>query len=207
MLLHGGKAQDLSRITTQATDLIEEFKASRDQLAIHASREAVQSWCPPPGTLFKLNFDAAVFMDTESSGFGAVIRNNMGEAMAVLSTKGPPIASSEEAEILACRKALEFAVEAAGFQDVMVEGDNVTVMNGLTAVKPDNSLLGNIYEDARCLAMRFRSVSASCVRRSANGVAHSLARFARQLSEDYVWLEEQPTPAIEALYVDSFATV
>ena len=94
-----------------------------------------------------------------------------------------------------------------GFQDVMVEGDNVTVMNGLTAVKPDNSLLGNIYEDARCLAMRFRSVSASCVRRSANGVAHSLARFARQLSEDYVWLEEQPTPAIEALYVDSFATV
>ena len=37
-------------------------------------------------------------------------------------------------------------------------------------------------------------------------MAHSLARFAGQLSEDYVWLEEQPTPAIEALYADSFAT-
>ena len=185
--------------------LIEEFKASQDQLAIHASREAVQSWCPPPGTLFKLNFDAAVFMDMESSGFGVVIRNNMGEVMAALSTKGPPVANSEEAEILACRKALEFAVEA-GFQDVVVGGYNATVMNGLTAVKPVNSWLGNIYEDARCLAMRFRSVSASCIRRSANGVAHSLGRFARQLSEDYVWLEEQPTPAIEALYADSFAT-
>ena len=194
MLLHGGKVQDPSRITTRATDLIEEFKSSRDQLTIHASREAVQSWCPP--TLFKLNFDAAVFMDTELSGFGAVIRNNMGEVMAALSAKGPPVANSEEAEILACQKALEFAVEA-GFQDV-VEGDNVTIMNGLTIVKPGNSLLGNIYEDARRLAMRFRSVSASCVRRSANGVAHSLARFARQLSEDYVWLEEQPIPAIEA---------
>ena len=93
-------------------------------------------------------------MDTESSGFGAVIRNNMGEVMAALSAKGPPVANGEEAEILACRKALEFAVEA-GFQDVVVEGDNVTVMNGLTIVKPDNSLLGNIYEAARCLAIRF----------------------------------------------------
>ena len=205
MLLHGGKAQDPSRITTRASELIEDFKSSRDQLAIHASREVVQLWCPPPGTLFKLNFDAVVFMDTKSSGFGVVIRNSMGEVMAVLSAKCPPVANSEEAEILACRKALEFAVEA-GFQDVVVEGDNATVMNGLTAVKPVNSWLGYIYEDAHCLAMRFRSVSASCVRRSANGVAHSLAKFARQLSEDYVWLEEQPTPAIEALYADSFAT-
>ena len=144
-------------------------------------------------------------MDTESSGFGAVIRNNMGEVMAALLAKGPPVANGEEAEILACRKALEFAVEA-GFQDVVVEGDNVTVMNGLTADKTDNSLLGNIYDDVRCLALRFRSISASCVRRSANGVAHSLARFARNLSEDYVWLEEQPTPALEALYADSVST-
>ena len=204
MLLHGGKAQEPSRITNRASELIEEFKASRDRLAINASREVVQLWCPPPGTLFKLNFDAAVFKDTESSGFGAVIRNSMGEVMAALSAKGPPVANSEEAEILACRKALEFAVEA-GFQDVVVEGDNATVMNGLTADKPVNSWLGYIYEDTRCLARRLRSVSASCVRRGANGVAHSLAKFARQLSEDYVWLEEQPTPAIEALYVDSFA--
>ena len=37
--------------------------------------------------------------------------------------------------------------------------------------------------------MKFRSLSASCVRCSANGVDHSLARFAKLLSEDYVWLE------------------
>ena len=53
--------------------------------------------------------------------------------------------------------------------------------------------------------MKFRSLSASCVRRSA-GVDHSLARFAKLLSEDYVWLEEQPHSALEALYLDSFVT-
>lgn len=120
--------------------------------------------------MYKLNFDAAVFTGTKSLSFGVVIRNNMGEVLAAQLAKGPPVANSKEAEILACRKALEFVVEV-GFQEVVVEGDNAIVMRGLTATSPDKSMLGNMYEDARCLAMRFRSLSASCVRCSANGVA------------------------------------
>ena len=46
--------------------------------------------------------------------------------------------------------------------------------------------------------MEFRGI-----RRTANGVVHSLARFARHLSEDIVWLEDSPLPALEALYLDS----
>ena len=147
MVLHGGKVQDPSRLNLRAADLLDEFKASQDQLAIHTTWEEVQSWCPPSGTMYKLNFDAAVFTDTESLGFGAVIRNNMGVVMAALLAKGPPIANNKEAEILACRRALEFAVEV-GFQEVVVEGDNANVIRGLTATSPDKSMLGNIYEDA-----------------------------------------------------------
>ena len=44
---------------------------------------------------------------------------------------------------------------------------------------------------------------ANQLRRAVNGVAHSLARFARNLREEVVWLEEDPPPALEALYVDS----
>ena len=40
------------------------------------------------------------------------------------------------------------------------------------------------------------------IRRSANGFAHSLARYARHIDEDIVWLEDSPPPALEALYVD-----
>ena len=54
----------------------------------------------------------------ESSGFGAVIRNNMGAVMVAL------------------------------FQEVVVEGDNANVIRGLAATSPDKSMLGNIYEDA-----------------------------------------------------------
>lgn len=66
--------------------------------------------------------------------------------MAALSVKGLSIANSEEVEILTCRKVLEFAVKV-GFQDVVMEGDNVTVIKGLIATKPNKSLLGNIYKD------------------------------------------------------------
>ena len=46
--------------------------------------------------------------------------------------------------------------------------------------------------------MEFRAI-----RLAANEVAHSLARFTRNLREEVVWLEEDPPPALEALYVDS----
>ena len=42
--------------------------------------------------------------------------------MAMMSSKGPAVTDSEEAEILACRQALEFAIDA-GFVDLVVEGD------------------------------------------------------------------------------------
>ena len=43
--------------------------------------------------------------------------------MAAFSGKGPPAACSEEVEILACRRAVEFAFEC-GFREMVVEGDN-----------------------------------------------------------------------------------
>ena len=55
-------------------------------------------WVPPPGNCFKLNFDAAIFQELEASGFR--------EVMVSISARGTPVIDSEEAEILACRKAL-----------------------------------------------------------------------------------------------------
>ena len=43
------------------------------------------------------------------------------------------------------------------------------------------------------------------IRRNANGVAHSSTHYARHLSEDVVWLEDSPPPALEALYLDSLS--
>ena len=161
----------------------------------------MQKWCPPFGSAFKLNFDVAVFSNTPTSSFGAIIRNGMDEVMTGLSTRGPYVASSKEGEVLKCRKSLEFAIDA-GFREIVLEGDNATVIKSLMSPRVNRSRLGHIYKDIYTLATSFRSLIVSCVKRGANIVAHSLARFAAQLDSEIIWLEDSPPLALEALYLD-----
>ena len=109
---------------------------------------------------------------------------------------------SEEAEVLACWRALEFAVEAR-FIELVLKGDNNTVMESITSPQPNMSRLGHVYEDIKYIATSLRRLEVSFVKHSANTVVHALAKHARQIDEEVVWLEEDPLPAIEAMYCDS----
>ena len=183
-------------------DLLEEYRDAQVQLAIPSRTVAVQTWMPPSEFQYKINFDAAVFADIKASGFGVVIRNDKGEVMAALFAKGPPVMDSKEAEVLAGHKALEFALDL-GFSEVVLEGDNIRVMRSIQSNGANNSSLGHIYGDIHCLAAGFRVWSVSYVKRTANSIAHSLAKYARQVIDGQVWLEESPPLAQEALYFDS----
>ena len=131
-----------------------------------------------------------------------MIRNAVGDVMAAISAREAAVVDSEEAEALACRKAMEFAI-AAGFSELIVEEDNAMVMSAVSSTSPNWSRLGVIYDDIGCLAAGLRYVAFSCIRRSANSVAHSLARYANVLDEEVVWLEDSPPPAHDAFYFDS----
>ena len=82
----------------------------------------------------------------DKSGFGAMIRNDKGEVMAAMLVKGPSVFCNEEAELLACRKVSEFAMDA-GFSEFIVEGDNSTVMQAISSPNEDESLMGNVVGD------------------------------------------------------------
>ena len=165
----------------------------------------VSKWRPPAANRFKLNFNVAIFQDIHASGFGAVIRNELGEVMTSISTEGLVVFGSKEAEVLACRKAVEFAVDS-GFYIMIIEGDNCFVMNAIISSSrmcTNLSRLGHLYEDIGCIISGLQDVSFSCVSHSANVVAHSLARFARSVEDEVVWLEDIPPLALQALYEDS----
>ena len=55
--------------------------------------------------------------------------------MASLSARGPYVASNEEGEVLACRKALEFAIDS-GFTEIVLEGDNAKVRSNVGPMPP-----------------------------------------------------------------------
>ena len=73
--------------------------------------------------------------------------------MAAMSSKDHVVTDSEEAKDLACRQALEFAIDA-GFLDLIMEGDNSNVMRSIVSAQIDWSRLGTFYDDVRCLARR-----------------------------------------------------
>ena len=103
--------------------------------------------------------------------------------MASMSARGPPVNDSEEAEILACRKAMEFAIDA-GFTELIVEGDNAAVIQAITSSATTQSRLGHIIQDIQWLAQGLRWVRFSCVNRDANSVAHVMAQYAKHVEED-----------------------
>ena len=180
-----------------------DFQNAQDLLAIETTLGGDSArWKPPSSLVYKLNFDAATSPSLRTSGFGAVIRNEKGEVMAAYAARGPPVTDSKETEALACCKAMEFAMDA-GFSDLIIEGDNAEVMKAISSPRVNCSRLGHIYDDIRCLTAGVRAWSTSWVRRSANGVAHSLAQFAREIENEIVWLEDSLPPALEALYSDS----
>ena len=159
------------------------------------------SWKQPPPSVYKLNFDAAIFSDLNCSRFGAIIHNEEGEVMARMSVKGPLVHNSIEAEALVCRRVVQFSIEA-GFSRLVIEGDNALVMNAISCSTENNSLLGHIFEDIQHLVCGLQYASIRCIERGGNMVAHSLARHARTISDEMYWMEDSPPPAVDALHQD-----
>ena len=130
-----------------------------------------------------MNFDVAVFSDQHCSGFGAIIRNSSGGVMVGMSMKGPYVNSSEEVEVLACRRALEFS-RKVGFSRVIIEGDCLNVMRALSVSTENSSLLGHIYEDIKFNLKGMQVLSINWVKRGGNMVAHILAKHNQRFIPD-----------------------
>jgi len=106
----------------------------------------VQIWQPPLKSIFKLNFDATIFSEMNNSSVVAIICNEKGKVMASMLVRGPPVGNSEEAETLACRKTLEFAIDV-GFSKLVIEADNAYVMKSISSSGINLSQPGHIIHD------------------------------------------------------------
>lgn len=146
------------------------------------------------------------FLQTwDDRGVGVIIRNDKGEVMGPMIAKGPAVADSLEAKALACRR-LEFAVDI-GINELVIEGNCAQVISALTSNHFSLSLLGHVNEDIQVLIAGLRWTDVRWVNRSANLVAHSLARAAKYVVDDVIWLEDTPPLALEALYHDSLSII
>ena len=89
-------------------------------------------------------------------------------------------------EAMAPRRAMIF-MEELGMRRVIFEGVSETVVKALSGDCPDRSCIGHIVKDYKSLS---------------NGVAHALARRARNSSPLSVWMESVPPDISYLVYVD-----
>lgn len=75
IVIHSEQLQGLGVLNKRARDFMEEFWRANNQLSINSNMADPTSWCPPPLSRFKLNFDATIFMDQVTSRIGAIIQN------------------------------------------------------------------------------------------------------------------------------------
>ena len=205
-MVHGGKLKDPSSLNKRAEEFVDEFKHAQNHLSIQTrQRLSGHVWQPPPQSEYKLNFDATTFSGLDRLGYGAIIRNDKGEVMAAMTTNGSKVSTSDEVELFACQRAIEFVVDA-GFSRLIIEGDSSNVIQAISSPLENFSLFGNVVNDIRHLIWGLQWTIVCCIRREANKVALALAQYARNtLDEDLYWMEDSPPPALEALYHDSLA--
>ena len=70
--------------------------------------------------------------------------------MAAMTTSGPKVSTSDEVELLAYRRAIEFAMDAE-FSRLIIEGDNSNVIQAISSPLEKFSLFGNVVDDIRHL--------------------------------------------------------
>lgn len=91
-----------------------------------------EHWVPPDLPFHKANFNGALFRDSSSAGIGVVVRDFEGNVIGALFERIGLPASVLEAEALACRRVVSFAIEI-GLQEVVSEGDSETIINSLNS--------------------------------------------------------------------------
>ncbi|KAK9997041.1 hypothetical protein SO802_021727 [Lithocarpus litseifolius] len=177
----------MGQIAGFARDYVRDFRSSNSSSSTVRST-APKVWSPPGCNEWKINFDGAMFCESDEAGVGVVVRNSSGVVVAALTEKIRKPPSVEVLELLAARRAALFSDEL-GLDRVIFEGDSEQVIKALQWGGWDLAAGGHLIRDIFCTVNSFVSTSFSHVCRQGNAVAHALAQRARLCSPISVWLD------------------
>jgi ribonuclease HI len=196
-------AEKPERIASVAKGYLEEFRACQiipSPIQKPASNAPIR-WEKPRQGFHKLNYDGAIFNDSNEAGIGVVARDHNGLCIATLSQKIRYPHSVDITEALAARRAVQFAREL-GLHSVEFEGDSTCITDALNGNDFSQAAFGLILDDVKQLALSLPNHSFHHVKRNGNKVAHALARRAKHCNTHQVWRDSYPLELEPLLHSD-----
>ena len=132
-------------------------------------------WKVPPEDVYKINCDGAFIPGINKAGWGFVIRDHTGMAIAAGAGFANFLMSAQHAEAVACLKGMECAA-GLRMRRIILETDAAFVAKALSAPGVDRSILGTLLGDIKALMYEeFSECIISHVSRDCNIVADTLA--------------------------------
>ncbi|XP_062093823.1 uncharacterized protein LOC133799848 [Humulus lupulus] len=151
----------------------------------------VHRWEKPVEGGVKINCDAGLDHVAKKAGAGAVFRDFHGMVLASSTWSWDHLLDPTIVEALAVYHSI-LLCSRLGYLTVVIESDCAIVVRAINSHKIEHSYLGYIIRDILAYCNSFHSISFNFCPRMANSVAHSLAKFALSLSDDFVWWPGYP---------------
>ena len=151
------------------------------------------TWKPLNPSMFKINFDGAVFKNDNKSGIGVVIRDHQGLVIASLAQQLSHAFQALKIEVLVAAQAITFDVET-GIGKVVLKRDSELIITALKAGGQTIALVEPLIQDALVLSGLYSKLLYSHCKRDGNKLAHNLARHFINVFDYMMWTEDVPPP-------------
>lgn len=112
--------------------------------------------------------------------------------MGALSKKVPLTLEALEMEAKVAEDGIILARDL-GLAKLVVKGDSLTMMSAQSELKKRPSSIQKVVEGFLWFLQGFNGWEAKHVRRCSNGATHSLAKYAKFVSECVIWVEDTPS--------------
>ena len=194
------QVNSLHQVAEQARAMLVQYQANTQIAEMQVVRNGIGGTMRRPlqSGFVKANFDGAVFGNSNMLGIEAIIRNHNGAVTASCVESLDQTYKAEEIEALAALKALKF-VYKLGFQNAILKGDSLGLIQALKAKDHKLSPLGLLVEDVKLFANNFVRLSYSHIKRSSNSLTHNLAKHVIRIPDFQAWMEDVSSRVVSFL--------
>lgn len=162
-------------ILESVTALLQEWRNTHERPEDLPKNMHIQRWEVSEEGWIKVNSDGAMTKSATKGGGGAVLRDHNGAFLVGASHFFGDVRDAEEAEILACRRAVQLARQR-GIAKIHLELDNQGLVMMLKDQQTNLAAVGPWIQEIKSLLSSFEACRVDWVRRSANGAAHKFAK-------------------------------